>query len=60
MYLFYDAFQELKLYNRGGQLDQLHEPNFRRQQSARAMYSKLKFIKSKYRSGLTNTLLSLY
>jgi hypothetical protein len=42
------------LYTRGGQLDQLREPNFRRQQSARAMFSTLKFIKSKYRSVLTD------
>jgi hypothetical protein len=30
--------------SRGGQLDQLWEPRFRRQQFARAMYSTLKFI----------------
>jgi hypothetical protein len=41
-------------YNRGGQLDQLREQHFSRQQLARDMYSTLKFIKSKYRSVLTD------
>jgi hypothetical protein len=35
-----------KKYFRGGQLDQLRESHFTRQQSARDMYWKLKFIKS--------------
>jgi hypothetical protein len=35
-------------YIRGGQLDQLWETNFRRLQSARAIYSTLKFIESKF------------
>jgi hypothetical protein len=38
----------------GGQLHQLRGPYFRRQQSARAKYSTLKLIKSKYRSVLTD------
>jgi hypothetical protein len=42
------------IYTRGGQLDYLREPHFRRQQSAGAMCSTLKFIKSKYRSVLTD------
>jgi hypothetical protein len=33
--------------NRGGQLDQLREPHFWGQQTARAMYSPLKIIKTK-------------
>jgi hypothetical protein len=49
------------IYTRGGQLDQLREPQFRKQQSATAMYSTLKLIKSNYRSVMmTNILLSLY
>jgi hypothetical protein len=55
-------------YSRGGQLEQLGESHFRRQQSARAMYSTLKSIKSKYRSvlsdehltGLVRTALTAY
>jgi hypothetical protein len=39
-------------YTRGGQLDQLQEPHFRRQQSATAKYSMLKLIKPKYHSGV--------
>jgi hypothetical protein len=39
---------------RGGQTDQLREQHFRSQQYARAMFSTLKFIKSKYRSVLTD------
>jgi hypothetical protein len=41
-------------YTRGGQLDQLREPHFRRQHSTRAMYSTIKLIRSKYRSVLTD------
>jgi hypothetical protein len=37
-------------YARGGQPDNIREPQFRRQHLARAMYSTQKFIKSKYRS----------
>jgi hypothetical protein len=37
----------LMAYNRGSHLNQLWEPHFRRQQSARAMYSTLKYIKIK-------------
>jgi hypothetical protein len=43
----------LALNIRGGQLDQLREPHFRKQQSASHGYSTLKLIKSKYRSVLT-------
>jgi hypothetical protein len=43
----------VRVYYRGGQLDQLREPHFSRQKSARAIYSMLKFIKSKYCSVLT-------
>jgi hypothetical protein len=46
--------QSLRLYSRGDQLDQLREPQFRWQQSAVAMYSTLKFIKSKHCSVLTD------
>jgi hypothetical protein len=46
------------LYVRDGQLDQHRQPHFRTQQSARTMYSTLKFIKSKYRSILTVELLT--
>jgi hypothetical protein len=53
-----DEFNEVALRriicDRGDQLDQLREPYFRRQQSARAMYSTLKFITSKYLSVLTD------
>jgi hypothetical protein len=45
-------FETPSIYIRGCQLDELPELHFRRQQSARAIYSKLKFIKSKYRSAL--------
>jgi hypothetical protein len=50
------------VYIRGGQLHQLGDPHFRRQQqSARVMYSTLKFIARKYRSVLTaNTSVRLY
>jgi hypothetical protein len=49
---------KFKLYTRGGQLDQLRDPHFRRQQSARAMCSTLTLAKSKYRSVLTDELLT--
>jgi hypothetical protein len=47
-------FQKLRLHRRGGQLDQLREPHFSRKHSVRVMYSTLEFIKSKYRSVLTD------
>lgn len=40
----------LTAYDTGGQLHQLRGLHFKRQQPARAMYSMIKFTKSKYHS----------
>jgi hypothetical protein len=50
------------LYDRGGQLYQVREPHFRRQQTAKATYStqKKSLNQTTARFWLTNALLSLY
>jgi hypothetical protein len=55
----HDHRTTLKSYYRGDQLDQLWEPHFGRQQLARAMYSMLTCIISKYHTVLTDHLTEL-
>jgi hypothetical protein len=50
----------MKIYCRGGQLYLLQEQDFVRQQLATAIYSTLKFIKSKYQLILTDEHLTPY